>query len=125
MDIVLVSGKDENTTLMQVFNGYNTCIKLVFYSLILFVIFSRIQYVLSKKMDKQVLNKDLSYKIIEIFLEISSSMMFFCVFQGILSLYGHYISGKVFTVLFNLEILIAPLLLFLKYLGMYMKFLNI
>lgn len=49
MNIVQISGDNKGTMLIEVFTGYNSSIKLVFYSVIIFIITFTIEYICNKK----------------------------------------------------------------------------
>lgn len=104
MNTVKLSGNNESTTLVEIFTGYNACIKLLFYSLIIFTIAFTIEYICDKKSNiirekMGTSSKYLFYNIAVIFVKVTTSLAFFSASQGILALYGYYIPSEVFLFL--------------------------
>jgi len=98
-NIVQMSGNSESITLIEVINGYNACVKLVFYSLIILIITITIEYICYKK-SSQILekigntSKYTIYNITLVFVKVVSTLAFFSVFIGIIALYGYYLPSE-------------------------------
>jgi len=121
ISITLVGDIEVGATFAEIFNGYNLNIKLVFYSLLIFIFFFTIEYIIfnnkSKfntlkdnsqyncrsaiKMEPALGNfdsKNLFYNILFIILKLTTSLAFFSVFEGSYYLFSYYIPANVYTV---------------------------
>ena len=118
ISITLVGDIEVGATFAEIFNGYNLNIKLVFYSLLIFIFFFTIEYIFFnnkskfntlkdnsqynlKKMEPALGNfdsKNLFYNILFIILKLTTSLAFFSVFEGSYYLFSYYIPANVYTV---------------------------
>ena len=114
--ITIVGDIEVGATFAEIFNGYNLNIKLVFYSLLIFIFFFTMEYIFfnnknkfntvkdsfqynqEKKGDGNFNYKTLFYNILFIILKLSTSLAFFGVFEGSYSLFSYYIPANVYTV---------------------------
>lgn len=115
MNNALVGNTETGATFMELFNGYNANINIVFYCLFIFFSLFMLQYILLKNkndisMPKEINNsnkkedclvfyterKSLFFNILLLFIKIGTSLALFGAFEGILFLYTHYLPANAY-----------------------------